>query len=123
MEHDKRLPDGRIVRAPEFTRRVLGGVPILFHLAEWLLFIVAFQYVDQKFGSMSAKIIWMLLATALSLYVGVLVSNVAWRYTADSLKHRSWDLAMRFILPALSGLIVFLLLKVVVKDMVAAEVG
>ena len=123
MEYDKRMPDGLVVRAPDFTYRVLDGVPVLFHLAEWLLFVVAFQYVDQKFGSIPAKVIWMLLAAALGIYIGVLVSNLAWRYIADPFKNRFLDLTMRFLLPAASGALMFLLLKVVVRDMVAAEIG
>jgi len=123
MDYDKQLPDGKVIRAPDFTYRVLNGVPVLFHLAEWLLFVVAFQYVDQKFGSIAAKIVWIVLAMALGAYVSVLVSNIAWRYIADPFKNRTWNFVMYFLLPAVSGGLVFFLLKVVVRDMVAAQVG
>ncbi|MBB3833201.1 zinc transporter ZupT [Xanthomonas arboricola] len=123
MEYDKRMPNGQVIRAPDFTYRVLNGVPALFHIAEWLLFVVAFQYVDQKFSSIAAKVVWLLLAAALAFYIGVLTSNVAWRYIAEPFKNRTRNFLMRYMLPAASGGLVFVLLKVVARDMVAAQVG
>ena len=123
MNLNKHLPDGGVIRAPDFTYRVLHGVPVLFHLAEWLLFIVAFQYVDQRFHSVPARVVWWLLALALSMYMGVLVSNIAWRYIREPFKGRARNIFMSYLLPVATSGLVFLLLHFVVKDMVAAEIG
>ena len=87
MNYDKVTSAGTVIKAPAFTYRVLDSVPVLFHLAEWLVVIVAFQYADVWFGYVAAKIIWILLAGAFGLYLGVLVSNVAWRMFEDPFKN------------------------------------
>ena len=121
MSYDKINTDGSIVNAPVFTRRVLDSAPVIFQLAEWLIVIVAFQYVDTRFGSMPAKIVWLVLALIMSIYVGVLTSNVAWRFFENPFKNRPWNFFMYVVLPCLSGGLVFFLLRVVVKQMVAAQ--
>jgi hypothetical protein len=121
VSYDKVNRDGSVIPAPAFTRRVLDSVPVFFQLTEWLLVIVAFQYVDLRFGSVAAKVVWFSLAGVLGVYVGALLSNVAWRFFDDPFKNRRWSFLMYVVLPLLSGGIVFLLLKVVVKQMVAAQ--
>jgi hypothetical protein len=121
VSYDKINPDGSVVTAPAFTRRVLESIPVVFQLAEWLLVIVAFQYVDSRFGSVAAKIVWLALALALSLYFGVLTSNAAWRFFDDPFKNGKWSFFMYAIVPGVSGALVFFLLKVVVKQMVEAQ--
>jgi len=123
VNYDKTMPDGLVIKAPPVTYTVLGSVPVVFQIAEWLLVIVAFQYVDTRFNYLSAKIAWITLAGALSLYIGVLVSNVAWRLFEDPFKSRAWRMFMYGLLPAVSGGLTFVLLKVVVKQMVAAQAG
>lgn len=123
MNLDKHLPNGTVIEAPAFIKRVVHGIPVLFQLVEWLLFIVAFQYVDQKFKSLPAKFIWLLLALALGVYIGAIASSVAWRYIADPFKSWLWSFLMYFILPGAAGALVFWLLNVLVRDMVAAQVG
>ncbi|MGJ4728623.1 hypothetical protein [Luteimonas sp. SDU101] len=123
MIYDKTTADGRVIKAPSITYRVLDSVPILFQIAEWLLVIVAFQYVDVRFGYVAAKVAWIVLAGALALYMGVLVSNVTWRFFEDPYKNRAWRLFSYGLLPLVSGGLVFLLLKVVAKQMVAAQAG
>jgi hypothetical protein len=121
VSFDKTNADGSVVKAPAFTRRVLDSAPVVFQLAEWLIVIVAFQYADARFGSVPAKIVWFILAFTMSIYVGVLASNVAWRFFEDPFKNRSWNFFMYVLLPCLSGGLVFFLLRVVVKQMVAAQ--
>lgn len=121
MSYDKINTDGSVVKAPVFTRLVLDSAPVIFQLAEWLIVIVAFQYVDARFGSMQAKIVWLVLAFIMSIYVGVLTSNVAWRLFEDPFKNRPWNFFMYVVLPCLSGGLVFFLLRVVAKQMVAAQ--
>jgi TRAP-type C4-dicarboxylate transport system permease small subunit len=121
VSYDKINVDGSVVKAPAFTRRVLDSAPLIFQLAEWLIVIVAFQYVDARFGSISAKVICFILALVMSMYVGVRTSNVAWRFFEDPFKNRPWSIFMYVVLPCLSGGLVFFLLHVVVKQMVAAQ--
>ena len=121
MNYDKVTSAGTVIKAPAFTYRVLDSVPVLFHLAEWLVVIVAFQYADVWFGYVAAKIIWILLAGAFGLYLGVLVSNVAWRMFEDPFKNRAWRILLSAVLPSGCGVLVFLLLHFLVKQMVAAH--
>ena len=121
MNYDKVTSTGTVIKAPAFTYRVLESVPVLFHLAEWLVVIVAFQYADVRFGFIAAKIVWVLLALAFALYFGVLVSNVAWRVFEDPYKNRAWRFFMSAVLPAACGILIFLFLHFVVKQMVAAH--
>jgi phosphoglycerol transferase MdoB-like AlkP superfamily enzyme len=121
VSYDKINADGFVVKAPAFTRRVLDSAPVIFQLAEWLIVIVAFQYTDARFGSLPAKIVWLVLALVMSIYVGVLASNVAWRFFEDPFKNRPWNFFMYVVLPCLSGGLVFFLLRVIVKQMVAAH--
>ena len=123
MNLDKQMPDGRTIKAPPVTYGVLGSVPVVFQIAEWLLVIVAFQYVDVRFGYFVAKVAWFVLSAALGLYIGVLTSNVAWRIFEEPFKSRPWRMFMYGLLPMASGGLVFVLLKVVVQQMVAAQVG
>ena len=122
MSYDKVLPDGTVITAPQFTYRALGSVPIVFQLAEWLLVIVAFQYVDARFGFIAAKLAWLLLSLALAIYIGVLSSNILWRFTEDPYKNRQWKLFSFGLFPILSGVAV-LGLQHLVKQMVLAQQG
>jgi phosphoglycerol transferase MdoB-like AlkP superfamily enzyme len=121
VSYDKINIDGSVVKAPAFTRRVLDSAPVIFQLAEWLIVIVAFQYADTRFSSMPAKIVGLVLAFIMSIYVGVLASNVAWQFFEDPFKNRPWNFFMYVVLPCLSGGLVFFLLRVVVKQLVAAQ--
>ena len=121
MNYDKQMPDGRVIKAPPVTYGVLGSVPIVFQIAEWVLVIVAFQYVDVRFGYFAAKVAWFILSLALGLYVGVLTSNVAWRVFEDPFKSRPWRMFMYGLLPVISAGLIFVLLKLVVQQMVAAQ--
>lgn len=121
MNYDKTAHDGSVIKAPRFTYTVLDSVPVLFQIVEWLLVIVAFQYVDTRFNYFSAKIVWMMLAGALSLYIGTLVSNLAWRFFEDPFKSRAWRIFMYGLIPVVSGGLTFVLLKFVVQHMVAAQ--
>jgi phosphoglycerol transferase MdoB-like AlkP superfamily enzyme len=121
VSYDKINTDGSVVTAPAFTRRVLDSAPVIFQIAEWLIVIVAFQYVDARFASMPAKIVGLTLSVIMAIYVGVLTSNVAWRFFEDPFKNRLWNFLMYVILPCLSGGLVFFLLRVVAKQMVAAQ--
>ena len=85
MTYDKIKSDGTVIEAPRFTYRVLDSVPVIFQLFEWLLVIVAFQYVDERFGFIAAKITWIFLMLSFSIYFGVLMSNVQWRAIGDAL--------------------------------------
>lgn len=123
MEYDKKLPNGTVIKAPAFVQRVLDSVPIVFQIVEWLLVIVAFQYVDVRFGYVAAKVVWIVLALSLSLYLGVLGSNVAWRLFEDPFKNRRWRIFMYGVLPAVTGGLVVVLLNVVVRQMVLAHGG
>jgi len=123
VNYDKTMPDGLVIKAPSVTYRVLDSVPVLFQIAEWLLVIVAFQYVDVRFHYLAAKVAWIILAGALGLYIGVLTSNVAWRAFDDPFKSLAWRIFMYALLPGISAGLMFLLLKVVVKQMVAAQAG
>ena len=123
MNYDKTMPDGVVIKAPPVTYRVLCSVPVIFQIAEWLLVIVAFQYVDTRFNYVAAKIAWLALAGALSIYMGVLVSNIAWRVFENPFKSRAWRMFMYGLLPAVSGGLTFFLLNFVVKQMVAAQAG
>ncbi|MFP7723617.1 hypothetical protein [Lysobacter sp. A3-1-A15] len=120
MGYDKVKADGTVIRAPRFTYRVLDSVPVAFQLAEWLLVIVAFQYVDARFGYLAAKVAWLVLSAAFALYVGVLASNVLWRVVEDPYKKGAWGLFSRFFFPLLSGAAVFGM-QHLVKQMVMAQ--
>jgi hypothetical protein len=105
--YDKVKADGTVMEAPRFTYRVLDSVPVLFQLAEWLLVIVAFQYVDIRFGYISAKITWLILSLAFALYVGVLASNVLWRAVEDPYRKGFLGIFSWFVFPLLSGVVVY----------------
>ena len=120
MSYDKVLADGTVIKAPKFTYCVLGSVPALFQLAEWLLVIVAFQYVDARYGYMAAKVAWLFLSFALAAYVGFLSSNLLWRETEDPYKNRRWKLISYGLLPAISAALVYAL-QHLAKQMVLAQ--
>lgn len=120
MSYDKIKADGTVIEAPRFTYRVLDSVPVAFQLAEWLLVIVAFQYVDVRFGYIAAKITWLLLSLAFAIYVGVLASNVLWRIVDDPYKKGAWGIFSQFVFPLLSGLAVYGT-QHLVKQMVLAQ--
>lgn len=120
MGYDKIKADGTVIEAPQFTYRVLDSVPVVFQLAEWLLVIVAFQYVDARFGYIAAKIAWLLLSLAFAMYVGVLASNVLWRIVEDPYKKGAWSIFSRFVLPLLSGFAIYGM-QYLVKQMVLAQ--
>lgn len=120
MSYDKIKADGTVIKAIPFTYRVLDSVPVIFQIAEWMLVIVAFQYAEVHSGFFAAKIARIALSVALSIYVGVLTSNLLWRFVDDPYKSRTWDLFARFVLPAISGVAVFGLLQLV-KQLVIAH--
>ena len=120
MSYDKVKSDGTRIVAPKFTSRVLDSVPIVFQLFEWLLVIVAFQYADVRFHFFAAKVIWFGLLAVFALYFGVLVSNTLWRVVEDPFKSHSWSIFTRYIVPILTGVVIFGLGQVV-KQMVAAH--
>jgi hypothetical protein len=120
MDYDKVKADGTVIQAPRFTYRVLDSVPVVFQLAEWLLVIVAFQYVDARFGYIAARTAWWLLSLSFALYVGVLASNVLWRSVEDPYEKGAWDIFSRFLFPLLSGVLVFGM-QYLVKQMVLAQ--
>ena len=119
--YDKTLKDGVVISAPSFTRRVLDGVPVLFQFAEWLGVIAVFQYADIRFHFLAAKVAWITLGIGLGLYTGVLGSNIAWRFFEDPFKTRLGKIFMYVILPLTSGGFVLVLLKVLLKQIVAAQ--
>lgn len=120
MSYDKIKSDGTRIAAPKFTSRVLDSVPIVYQLFEWLLVIVAFQYADVRFHFFAARVIWLGLLAAFALYFGVLVSNTLWRAIDDPYKSRPRSLFVRYVVPILTGVVVFGLGQVV-KQMVAAH--
>jgi hypothetical protein len=120
MGYDKVKADGTVIAAPPFTYRVLDSVPVLFQLAEWLLVIVAFQYVDARFGYIAAKLAWLLLSLALAVYTGVLASNVLWRVVEDPYKKGAWAVFSRYVLPLISGAAIYGM-QHLVKQMVLAQ--
>ena len=120
MGYDKVMADGTVITAPRFTYRVLDSVPVVFQLAEWLLVIVAFQYVDARFGYIAAKVAWWLLSIAFGLYVGVLSSNVLWRAVEDPYKKGPWRLFSYGLFPLLSGVAIYAM-QHLVKQMVLAQ--
>ena len=120
MTYDKIKPDGTVIEAPRLTYRVLDSVPVIFQLFEWLLVIVAFQYVDERFGFIAAKITWIFLMLSFAIYFGVLMSNVQWRIIDDPFKNRWWNIFSLYVSPLLSAL-VFFGLQQLIKQMVAAQ--
>jgi hypothetical protein len=120
VSYDKVKSDGTRIVAPKFTSRVLDSVPIVFQLFEWLLVIVAFQYADVRFHFSAAKVIWLGLLAGFALYFGVLVSNTLWRIVEDPFKSRPWSIITRYIVPILTGVVIFGLGQVV-KQMVVAH--
>jgi hypothetical protein len=122
MTYDKTNADGTVVEAPKFTYRVLDGVPLVFQVAEWLLVIVAFQYADERFHFLAAKITWIALTVALAVYVGAFGSNLLWRSVADPYNSPKWRHFSRIGLPVLSGAAVYGLQQLV-KQMVLAQQG
>ena len=106
---------------PPFNRRVLATVPVLFQLAEWLLVIVAFQYVDVRYGYVAAKVAWIALGLAFCFYVGVLNTHVLWQIT-DPRKSRAMTFFGSCVLPLLGGLFV-VGLQHLAKQMVAAQIS
>ena len=122
MSYDKIKSDGTTIEAPQFTYRVLDSVPVIFQLAEWLLVIVAFQYVDVRFGFIAAKVAWLALSLALATYVGVLSSNLLWRFVEDPFKTRKWRVFTYYIAPLLSGAMIYGL-QYLVRLMVSAQQG
>jgi hypothetical protein len=122
MSYDKVKTDGTVIKAPKFTYRVLDSVPVFFQIAEWLLVIVAFQYADVRFGFVAAKVTWLVLTGALALHVGVLASNVLWQLVEDPYKNRMWNVFSKYVLPLLSGAVVYGLQQLV-KQMVLAQQG
>ena len=123
MGYDKVKADGTVITAPRFTYRVLNSVPVVFQLAEWLLVIVAFQYVDVRFGYIAAKITWWLLSGAFAIYVGVLASNVLWRVVEDPYKKGAWDIFSRFVFPLLSGVAIYGVQQLVKQMVLAQQAG
>ena len=123
MSYDKQLPDGRVIKAPPFTSKVLSSITVLFQIAEWLLVIVAFQFVAIHFGYLAAKVAWFVLAIAFGMYIGVLSSNLAWRAFENPFKSRGTRFVVNWLLPGLTTGLVFVLLKFVAEQMVAAQVG
>jgi hypothetical protein len=118
---DKVTKNGTVVQAPEFTRRVIHGVPVLFQYAEWLAVIAVFQYADVKFHFMAARVVWIGLGLALSIYTGVLCSNLAWRYIEDPFSTRIGNMFMSIVLPLVAGGVVFFLLKILLVQIVASH--
>lgn len=120
-EFDKRLSNGTIIAAPDFTSRVLRGVPVLFQFAEWLAVIAVFQYADKKLHFLVAKVVWILLGFGFAFYAGVFTSNLAWRYIDDPFDTKLKRIFMSYLLPLASGLVVFFLIKVVLSQIVEAH--
>jgi hypothetical protein len=123
MSYDKVQTDGTVIKAPSITYRVLDSVPVIFQLAEWLLVIVAFQYVDVRFGYIAAKVAWVGLSLAFALYVGVLASNVLWRIVEDPYKKGAWDIFSRFLFPLLSAAAVYGTQQLVKQMVLAQQAG
>ena len=107
---------------PVFTSRVLASVPVVFQIAEWLLVIVAFQYVDVRFGYVAAKIAWIIHGVIFSFYIGVLSSHILWTLTDNPSKSAKLNFFGTYILPLLSGALV-MGLQHLIKQMVAAQSG
>jgi len=120
-EFDKVTKDGRVIQEPEFGRRIMRGVPILFQYAEWLIVIAVFQYADVKFHFLVARIVWIFLGLGLGAYTGAFISNLAWRYIDDPFNTRLGNAFMSIILPIVSGCLVLFLIKVVLVQIVASH--
>ncbi len=120
-EFDKVTKNGLVVKAPEFTLRVMRGVPTLFQYAEWLAVIAVFQYADVKFHFVAAKVVWIVLGLALGGYTGVLCSNLAWRYIEDPFATRLGNAFMSIILPIITGGVMLFLIKVLLVQIVASH--
>jgi hypothetical protein len=120
-EFDKLTKDGRSIRAPAFTRRVMRGVPVLFQYAEWLAVIAVFQYADVKFHFIAAKVAWIILGLGLGIYTGAMSSNLAWRYIEDPFSTRLGNAFMSIILPVVTGCVVLFLFKVLLVQIVASH--
>jgi hypothetical protein len=120
-EFGKVTKDGLVIQEPEFTRRIMRGVPILFQYAEWLAVIAVFQYADVKFHFLVAKFVWIFLGLGLGAYTGALISNLAWRYIEDPFSTRLGNAFMSVILPLVAGGLVLFLIKVVLVQIVASH--
>lgn len=120
-DFDKVMKDGLVIRAPDFTRRVMRGVPVLFQYSEWLAVIAVFQYADVKFHFLAAKIAWIALGLSLGIYTGVLISNLAWRHFEDPFSTRLGRAFMSVILPLATGGMVLFLFKVLLVEIVASH--
>jgi hypothetical protein len=120
LVYDKKLPDGTLIEAPSSTYRVLNGVPVVFQLAEWAVVIAGFQYVDQRFGFVAAKVAWIILAACFAVYLGTLSSNVLWRTLSDPYRTRPWKVFSYVVAPICTGGLTYGLYKLI-EAMVASQ--
>ena len=113
MNYDKVNKDGTIEKAIPFTYRVLNSVTVLFELAEWMIVIAAFQYAGERFNSLPARVVSVILNIAFAGYLGVLLSNVAWREIDSIYATRRRRNTANFVLVLLSASLAFGLYRVI----------
>jgi len=105
---------------------VLLGVPKLFQFAEWLLVIVAFQYVGARFNLASINAVWIVLCAALTAYVTAWLGRAFHRIPQNrqvtSVRALvAWMTVIYIGTPLFLGAAAYFLFRLVIDQMVAHQ--
>jgi hypothetical protein len=106
---------------PTSLRWILTFVPKLFEFAEWLLVIVAFQYVGARFDSVAVNIVWIILSGALTVYVVAVLSSIVWRATSNVRAGLFVAIITPILLSAVMSGVLYFLFRLVVDQVVAGQ--
>ena len=79
MEFDRIEKNGTVTKASALERSLLTGVPLVFQLVEWILVIVAIEYIARKFDFAAARAASLVLTFLVTGYIAALSMNLRWR--------------------------------------------
>jgi len=121
MSYDKTNVAAPVDRSRAFARWTTLSVQKLFQFAEWLLVIVAFQYVGARFGSIAVNIVWLVLSAALTAYVVITIGSVASRLVSNGRARLGWFIVIYVALLLLMTAFLYFVFNLVVDQVVMGQ--
>lgn len=92
----------------------------VFQLAEWLLVVVAFQYVGKKFGFVAATVAGILLGWLLGIYLGLAVGRAVLPFLHLPFRSKGHAIAA-YAMTCVLAVCVAALVIFITKEMITAQ--